>query len=383
LQIARNPLDVCYCRGKQIGGFQMIGRINTETLAIQLRDMTLSLQSLLTLPNDELLIKASERDAEGNSIFHRLASHEQGLASLPEILRQLEGETRLVVMNDKNLHGDTIWHLVVNTIQAFASPRYELVVGDICTLRNPNEKDLLNNQKRKFVFNDIEGNSILSEAVKLTNELDCRLTSRPLEIMDAHEKRLNILCNLFELILEKDRSKAITETNKDGNTFFHLLATIYKSSGSLLTILNLLPGNEYSTEFKIRNNHGNTLIHNIALHGDLNAMRVFLRKLGGQRRELLDAENEDGDTPLHLSACNSSEMLHLILACYQPNEWVMVLEKRNKLGSKVLHKAAEKGEFECVNAVLQRYLAEDRLNTSKEVNLPLNGIMIIEVEATH
>ncbi|KAL7215960.1 hypothetical protein ACSBR1_027999 [Camellia fascicularis] len=149
----------------------------------------------------------------------------------------------------------------------------------------------------------------------------------------ASEKKpnsLEILCNFWR---ENEGTTPIVDQR--GNTILHFLAI----HGNIAAIKMLDKSGLLTTEqLKKCNANGEIALHEAARFGHKDVAETMLEKEG----DLINARNELGETPIYVAAAFGNRDVFDFFSKISDDEWLMGLRTRD--GCTVLH-AAVKGEY--------------------------------------
>ena len=151
-------------------------------------------------------------------------------------------------------------------------------------------------------------------------------------------------------LIKEDKSSIELQDNS-GNTVLHFAA--YYGQAALISALI-----EYNAQVGTKNNKGALACHCAAVRGNDEALKILLSK---DRISQLEAQDNDGNTPLHLAAyAGHSSTLKTVL-CHCPP----LLEAKNKMSRTAVHLAAGGGKIETLSLLIDNYSAQMEIADEK------------------
>ena len=124
-----------------------------------------------------------------------------------------------------------------------------------------------------------------------------------------------------ELFLEKTISLAYKK-DKEGMSALHISA----KEGRVNVIRTLFTKCPYT--FELLDNKRRTALHLAVESGDINAVEIFLKKKASQ--DIINEQDEEGNTPLHLAVINGSyEILTMLVDEGKVDKWAINKEGKN------------------------------------------------------
>ncbi|XP_059650880.1 protein ACCELERATED CELL DEATH 6-like [Cornus florida] len=138
-----------------------------------------------------------------------------------------------------------------------------------------------------------------------------------------------------------------------GNTILHVASSLGHSG----LVDQILSSHSNSNLIFSKNTTGNLALHLAAAAGHQTVVQILVRHAedDGSQLDLLVQENEDKNTALHLAIKNHHHKLAIFLVEKNPDATIRV----NREGVSPLYMAAEAGDVELVNAMLNRRPADD------------------------
>jgi ankyrin repeat protein len=126
---------------------------------------------------------------------------------------------------------------------------------------------------------------------------------------------------VVELFLEKNISLAYKK-DKEGMSALHISA----KEGHVNVMRTLITKCPYTCE--LLDNKSRTALHLAVESGNIDAVEIFLKELAFQ--DLINEQDEEGNTPLHLAAINGRyEILMMLVDDKRVDKWAINKEGKN------------------------------------------------------
>jgi ankyrin repeat protein len=144
------------------------------------------------------------------------------------------------------------------------------------------------------------------------------------------------LLSIYLTILFEKKQDTGESLNRSSPRFFAILAE--SNCSSLILALGASLTNEEKKAVILDHPHKNTLLHTVVCQGNLGTVQAVLSLCDGDVKEAILDANQEGDTPLHLSAGNSEHAVAIMVwKLYQNNEQRMKALQPNEQGDTPLH----------------------------------------------
>ena len=146
-----------------------------------------------------------------------------------------------------------------------------------------------------------------------------------IDVVDGGHSNIYIASKMDNMIkiFIKYNSTCINEKDKDGNTFLHLLA---ENNGNLIPLLKSLPLNN------IKNKYGETFLLVLTKENSVQVMRDIFSLNKKIITEIIDQQNDEGESALIISARENYESIYILLKANGAKDHV-----KDKYGNTVFH----------------------------------------------